>query len=305
MQPGTGSLIRFMADVEGRHPVQIRGRLLDMVEPTPSEEFEDALRMAFESKPTVEEPPIFIKLPQQFLPLREGGSRMAKAYLKFAQDRGLNLWDLENWNVRFCPVLPPSMQQAINHWKGRIIFPIYDREGKLRSAVGRALPSKIVRTPWVNWPESDIGSLLWPLGYFSGTKWVECSMFSMSHAVLVEGIFDAMAVLDSCGSELAFRTFCTFGKKISDSQIELLHELGITGITLAWDKDAKTEIQAAATKLSEGFDEILVFPFNSPKWEECDLGDVLRGRVPPELIEEELNAAVDVQSSEYVAWQFQ
>lgn len=306
-QPGTGSLIRFMADVEGKHPVQIRARLLDMVEPTPTEEFADVLRMAFEAEETqLSHEPKYIKMPKQFMKLRDTGtSRVAQGYLAFAKERGLNARDLEDWDLRFCPVVP-SKKSPIAHWKGRLIFPVFDREGKLRSAVGRALPSRVEKTPWVNWPESDIGELLWPLGYYSNDRWIEHAYCTphLNHAVLTEGIFDAIATLNFCGRILAFRTFCTFGKKISDGQIDLLRQVGVKEVTIAWDRDAKTEIQAAAEKLSAEFNQVLVFPFNSSKWENHDLGDTLRGRVPPELIEKELNAAIDVQSNEFIAWLF-
>jgi len=306
-QPGTGSLIRLMADVEGLHPVQVRHRLLETVDPTPAEEFEDVLRMAFEDeekiylgnnkKPKQERT---ITIPSCFYKLQRGCGRYARPYLQYLQYRGLSIADAETYNMYFCGTtnVPKDMKQ----WRNRIIFPIYDLDGKLRSAVGRALPSiyhslRPARAKWVNWLDTDIGDLLWPLGYFAKGSWISAAMYDTVPTVLSEGIFDAKATWLS-----GFPGRCTFGKKISDGQIELLKQLEVKAVVLAWDKDAKDEIKAATAKLLDAFDHVSVFPFRDPCWVKYDLGDALTSSISPERIGEEIRQAVRVDSPEFIGW---
>ncbi len=305
-QPGTGSLIRFMADVEDLHPVQIRARLLEMVEPTPAEEFEDVLRMAFEAEeqPLVVEPPRVITLPKNFYPLRPESGMVAKRYVNFALARGLNEDEIRAYNLSFCH----KETGELRPWSGRIVFPVYDLDGVLRSAVGRTLPTKAPRPKWTNWPDTDIGALLWPLGFHShghgNGMWCGARdgvAANPKPTILVEGVFDARGAQRA---RLLHPCRCTFGKKISDDQIELLLELGVKEVILAWDKDAKNEIKAATTRLQESF-VTSVFPFHSKAWDRYDLGDALTGLVDPKLIEQELKEAIPVDSNEFLAWLFE
>jgi len=304
VQPGTGSLIRLMADIEGLHPVQIRARLLEMVEPTPAEEFEDVLRMAFaaEDEPPPKEELRVITFPKGFYLLQQGTGRVVDRYYHYAVGRGLDHNEIRSFNLHFCHMGSKDFRP----WSNRIVFPVHDLDGTLRSAVGRCLPNARKGTPkWLNWPDTDIGDLLWPLGFHHKGDWTSARDVVASEeypTILVEGVFDARGAQRA---RLLHPCRCTFGKKISDSQIELLLELGVTKVILAWDKDAKTEIKAATARLQESFDEVSVFPFRSGVWNHYDLGDALCKKYDLSLIEQELRNAIPVDSDEFLAWLFE
>lgn len=299
IQPGTGSLVRFMADVEGCHPVQVRAQLLDTVIPTPAEEFEDALREAFRNstrrkpkeKKYVEIPKYFLKISDHIINTDTPSFMATKVYW-YAKERGIQEQFFYTYDLRFCPAVPFGEPTS---WRGRLIFPVYDLEGKARSAVGRAIPgpAKKKKAPWFNWPHSDIGDLLWPLGEQTPNSEL---------VVLTEGVFDALAVRFLAGHH----AYCTFGKKISNSQIALLHQLGAKEVILAWDPDAKKEIRTTAKRLSTEFDKVAVFPFMHPAWKQLDLGDMVtdrrRGRQTISIVCQELETAIDIQSNEYIGW---
>jgi hypothetical protein len=309
-QRGTGYLVRFIADVEGIPPALIRHRLSKTVHPTPSEHFEDLLRDLFlkaespSAKSECEE--TVIKLPHVFYPLREPVGTLNKHYLDYIKERGLEDTHLGAWDVRFCH---KTLTTELKPWTARIIFPIRDLEGRVRSAVGRAFPGKRQRQKWINWPDSDLSHMLWPLGYIGkDDKWYtfSSSLYSERRVVLTEGIFDALAVNFGAMDTHYFTGLCTFGKKISEGQIDLLRNLKVKDVILAWDKDAKKASKRAVETLKEDF-SVSVFPYNSPIWNHYDLGDTIslaKGPIPIKdgIVEEELKQAIPVESSLYLSW---
>jgi len=265
-QIGTSSIIRFIADAEGIPPILVRHRLSKVVQPSPQEELEDLLQNLFTpavaAKAAVSIP---ISMPTNiFYVLRENTQRIPSAQraYTYARSRGLSDNDLAGFDVRFRPAI--QSVKIDRQWSERIIFPIYDMDGNLCSASGRLVNNTKKRPKWWHWPETHIDQLLWPLTQMRAT--------SNTHVVLVEGIFDAYAVLKLTGWEV----FCTFGHKLSSGQINLLRKRGVKKVTLAWDRDSKQAMITAAKNLEVASIEAGVIPFiNESYWQKWDLGAMI------------------------------
>ena len=266
-QPGTGSLIRFIADAEGIPPLLVRHRLARAVQPSPKEELETLLQDLF-TPSIIQAPPEprIINLGRGFYPLDHNVGNYGHGALQYASARGLNDIDLQLYNVHYCP---PGFPGADKQWANRITFPIYDRQGALRSASGRLVSSdESFRPRWWHWPSTDIDQLLWPLKPVHPPR--QGAIPNL--AVLVEGIFDALAVVKLSPHEV----FCTFGHKISAGQIRILKDMGIAKTILAWDRDSKRAMTHAAKNLEMAGIETSFIPFlYDSYWREHDLGDLM------------------------------
>ena len=113
------------------------------------------------------------------------------------------------------------------YWtSGRIIIPIYNKNGEAVSWQGRDITGR-----------SKI-KYLFPPG-FKGAE----NLYNIHRAkpgkrlIVCEGVFDAFGWMMAGVNNVA----ATFGKKISDHQLQLLVELEPTCLMLAWDTDAMTQ----------------------------------------------------------------
>lgn len=302
-QPGTGNMVTFLADAEGEHKAVIINRLLNTVVPTPSADLEDVLAKAFadqDPQEKIEEKRV-ITFPKEIYPLREVGSASTN-YRKYILNRGFTLTDLAALDTRYVIKYAFPLREGQKHsfeWKWRAVFPIYDLEGECRSAVGRSITKK-QENAWANWPNSDIRNVIWPLGRWDNGVWVPLARCRV--VVLVEGIMDAHAVNTLTG----FQALCTFGKKLSTPQLDLLSDLGVEVVILAWDRDAKSQIRHAVKRLSGRF-EVYVFPFRAQGWCDFDFGDVLARTMDDHeratgILLEELNDPLSIESPEFCAW---
>lgn len=297
-QPGTGFLIRFMADVEGLHPAVIRNRLLNLVEPTPEDDLNDLIRgmftqvdggMASSHLPPKEPDPI--TMPVEFRRLElDGRGVTAAPYRKYLKARGIANRYGRLYDIRFCPT-------SFDQWTGRIIFPIIDEKGDYRSAVGRTLKQNRNRTEkWVNWPDTELAHFLWPMfqrGGLGPLHWGD-------RVLLVEGIFDAIAARVHNDTNCTVR--CTFGKKISDKQIEVLKQHSVQKLILAWDPKEKPAMQKAARRLTdEGF-SVSVFPYRRANWHRYDIGDALCNSWVQKAFVSEIRQCIPFESHEFLAW---
>lgn len=289
-QEGTAWLPRFIADAEGVSVSEARRRLLETVELTPADELGDLLEAAF-NKESIDPPSGVIKLPPSFAPLRKGGL----SSLAYGLRRGMtNDQLLIRFNVRSCH----DMRQKL--WRNRLIFPVRDLDGWIKSAVGRDTTGKS-STTWRNWPRSDLQSLLWPLYWFEEVNG-EIKPFSLrdtnpEHIVLVEGIFDWVGV------EVAgYSALCTFGKKLSMQQVAVLQELGLREVTLAWDHDARDKMVKLVNRLEGRFDLVNVFPFISPVWRKRDFGDIPLHKELPDIFATEMASRISVDSDRFLEW---
>jgi len=288
-QPKTSSLVRFIADAENKSIHLVLKFLEDRNILATDEPLSDLLENIFTKKYTVKEN-LPIILPKQFFPLRTLSSS-SKLFLEYALlSRGLSLEDLVKYNVKYCCTKVPNLK----YWRNKIVFPIYDLNGVCKSAIGRDIGANKKR--WLFWPNSNVHQLLWPLGYFDSLKYIPFK--SQETIVLVEGIFDALAV----EKFTKFKALVTFGKKISKAQIQLLKKLCKKHVIIAWDFDAKKQIKAAVQQISGRFDTISVFPFIWRKWNIFDLGSILKEKKYYTQLQHELNNPVPIESTDYLKW---
>lgn len=278
-QEGTGWLPRFIADAEDVTISSVINRLLETIELTPADELEDLLADAFNPSST-ELPKGVIRLPPSFLPVDKG---LAKAH-QYGTKRGLTDEAFKIFDVRFC------IRQGI--WKNRLIFPIRNLDGKIMSATGRHLTNK--DPVWRVWPYSDIQSLLWPL---AGTDGQSLRDARLDHVVLVEGVFDWVGV-----QSVGYSALATFGKKLSQQQVEVLQELNPREVTLAWDYDARDKMVKVVSKLQGRFDVVNVFPFHSAVWKKRDFGDIPLHAELSDIFATEMFNRISVDSDGYVEW---
>jgi hypothetical protein len=281
-QPGTGWLPRFIADAEAISVRAVIERLTGEVHPTSDEALGDMLADLFDEqeKPRKEKEIKEMRLPGSFRPCTDSA---------YAKSRGISSSMLEKHDARFC-----AQSQLTARWNRRLIFPVYDREGELRSAVGRSVENKNPR--WVVWPKSDIQGLLWPLGYWQQGQWVPNGN---GHIVLVEGVIDALAVEEVTGH----CALATFGKKLSARQVALLQELQPREVTLAWDYEAQPKMAQVVKRLAGRFERVSVFPFHHDVWKTKDFGDMLLApkRLGNVFVDEMVDR-IQFESSAYVAW---
>lgn len=297
-QPGTYSLVRFIADAEGIHQIQAKDRILKASQITPEEEFAEVMLSMFNA-PTIppDPPPRYITYPPEFRPLYQSTSKLSIPFLTYAKERGMDEMSLLQNDVRYC-------RSPNREWNWRLIIPIYDLEGRPRSATGRTLATSERIHKWHHWPKSDLSYLLWPLGIWDNTKtWIPFA-HDGTPVVLTEGIFDAWAV----SAFTTFHAFCTFGKKLSIGQIKLLLTMGVKEIILAWDYNARKEMMDAAQHLEEYAFTVTLFPFIDVFWRSCDLGDTLTKLTKMQasiILEAELTNTISKHSPLAMTWMIQ
>ena len=302
VQPGTGWIPRFIADWEGITVRQAIDRLLEAHIGTPSEDLAELLEQAFEDQETITssraEPPT-MDMPKEFHSLHKSTGLTSSKYKAYAEVRGFTPALQRMHDMRYCvspiPSLPKKYQ---NTFKKRIIWPIYDSEGVLRSAVARDMSGSKSRPKWVNWPDTEPSFYLWPMGrWVPNQGWFPNSF--PERVVLTEGIINAYAV--ECMTPRAARA--CFGKKVSDEQIQLLLDGRVREVILAWDFDAKDKMIKAAERLSPFF-RVFVFPYRHDAWvKNLDFGDALDPKSPVhKAVMREMVNPIDVDSPEFCRW---
>lgn len=94
--------------------------------------------------------------------------------------------------------------------------------------------------------------------------------------IIVEGIFDKI----SCDKKLRLfddnivRCVCTFGKKISDVQINKLIAKGVSNIILSFDFDALKEIRQYGLELQKTFNTSVAVAMDKKDIDECSEEEV-------------------------------
>jgi DNA primase len=147
-------------------------------------------------------------------------------------------------------------------YAGRLLFPIRDVTGKIRSFLGRAMePTTIPK--YMIYPRGARMPFFPPLPYvIEGT------------VILVEGIFDALNLIDK-GLDNAV---CCFGTNNVDIyKLSLLKVLGVKGIHILFDGDDAGRKGAKTTSLL--CEELDLATNIIPIQNNIDPGDLLRERV--------------------------
>jgi len=175
-----------------------------------------------------EEPPPVIELPEGFHLLAESNGETAQRYRAYALTR-MTTSQIVEYKVGFC---------ATGYYRGRIVVPVYHL-GSLVNWVARAISAtnpKKVLTP----PGNEQYSYVFNLE----------KIWGHDTAVVTEGVFDCLAAGN--------KAVATFGKKITDTQVNVLIDAGVRHLILTWDSDAQQEIWDNFNQLRMAFDSVLV-----------------------------------------------
>ena len=142
-------------------------------------------------------------------------SKLITAPLPYMYLRGITMQDVYQYGLFYCDG---------GRYRNRLIFPVWE-DGNLIFYQGRAMwdssDSDFIKTD--NCKGGDAGGCLFNLGKAS----------SFPNVVITEGPIDAIHV--------GLNAVCTWGKHITDNQINLLYSSGVSDIVLLWDGPSKTE----------------------------------------------------------------
>lgn len=175
----------------------------------------------------IELPPV-IELPPGFHFLSTSHGETSKKYWEYALTR-MTEAQIEEYRVGFVATGP---------YRGRIVVPVYYL-GQLVNWVARAIKSdtkKKVLTP----PGNKQYSYLFNLEKVWGHQ----------QAVITEGVFDCLTIEDMA--------VASFGKKVTDTQVNALVNAGIHELVLCWDADAQAENWKDYWRLRITFDSVKV-----------------------------------------------
>lgn len=181
---------------------------------------------------------------------------------KYLTSRGITRNDCKRYKI--------GETKVVFKYRNYILFPIYDN-GEVRGFVGR-YGNKIVpkdRLRYNNSLDTDFASLLY--GYD------EIILGETETVIVVEGIFDKIACdkkLRLCDDN-SVRCVCTFGKKISNIQIQKLIAKNVTNIILSWDFDALKEIKSYGKDLDRYFNVSVAVSTNKKDIDECTQTEVI------------------------------
>jgi len=189
-----------------------------------------------------------IGLPRQFIKFKRKSSRVARDMLiyLYMETRGYSRKELEYWKMGYCKK---------GFYSNRVIIPVKCNGNK--SFVARTILSKktfkrrgIKYRKYINPKGSKHSKILYNYDIIKKKK--------LKEIVLVEGVTDVHNLYRNNVYSMA-----TFGKKLSDAQIDLLLKTNLDRIFLAYDNDAKDKkerenvketVKKMYKRLSEYFD---------------------------------------------------
>lgn len=175
--------------------------------------------------------------------------------------RGVTEEDVKFYNIGY--------SELLEKYKDYILIPIYDN-GKIRGFLGR-YNSKIVPNDMLRYNNSrgtDFSKLL-----FGFDEIVEGETITV---IIVEGVFDKIAVdkILKLRKSNEIKCVCTFGKKISDYQIEKLKSKFVYRVIMLYDFDAISEIKKISFKLEKHFFTNIIFTEHKDI-DECPMDEAL------------------------------
>lgn len=144
----------------------------------------------------------------------------AKAYL---EGRRIGPELVEHFDLSYC-IANIEAEGKTLYTKGRIIIPIHDFTGKLKSWQGRDITGK-----------SSMRYLFPPS--FKGAEFLYNAhniKYNPDYLIVVEGVFDAFGWFRAGFKNVV----ATFGKKISKAQIDIIRSINPKAVFIAWDSDA-------------------------------------------------------------------
>jgi DNA primase len=145
--------------------------------------------------------------------------------LAYLAGRGISEEAIKHFRLMFCNA-NTMIKGRVFYTKNRVIIPIHDITGKAVSWQGRDITGRALR-------------YLFPPG-FEGAGYL-FNAWSIStnaeYLILSEGVFDVFGWWDAGFKNVA----ATFGKKISEAQMDMIRYLKPKSIFIAWDSDAMWE----------------------------------------------------------------
>src|SRR4030065_266632 len=173
-------------------------------------------------------------------------SKLITEPLSYMNLRGIVMQDVYQYGLFYCDG---------GRYRNRIIFPVWEK-GNLIFYQGRAMwdsfDTDFVKT--LSCKGSDAGRCLFNLEKAA----------TFPNVVITEGPIDAIHV--------GLNAVCTWGKHITDNQINLLYSSGVSSVTLLWDGPSKNEplgaipeMLRAVPRLSGIFDvKVVLLPEGDP-----------------------------------------
>ena len=181
---------------------------------------------------------------------------------KYLTSRNITRKDCKRYNI--------GETTVVFKYRKYILFPIYDN-GEIRGFVGRYGDKVVPRDKlrYNNSLDTDFASLLY--GYD------EIISGETETVIIVEGIFDKISCDKKLGlwDDNSVKCVCTFGKKISNAQIQKLIAKNITNIILSWDFDALKEIKSYGIELEKYFNVSVAVSTHKKDIDECTQDEVI------------------------------
>lgn len=180
----------------------------------------------------------------------------------YLQQRKITLEDIKHWEF--------GQTKLVSRYLGYVLIPIKE-DGKVKGFIGR-YGSKNVPEDKLRYSNSlgtDFSCLLF--GYDDIIKG------KTDTVIITEGLFDAIAVTKRLNlfADESIRAVCTFGKKISQVQIQKLLTKQVRKVILLYDYDALKEIRHYATILDEYFITKVAVALGKKDIDECTLDEVI------------------------------
>lgn len=233
------------------------------------------------------------KMPEG-LKVLDGRTETSAEFWDYLTDRGLTADEIRAIGVHYTPEATLPVFDAAGRRRGdlahRVVLPVYGGDHELVSWQARHIDKNYPGNDrYLSAPESDLSKTVWPFVKPLG-----------NHAVIVEGIFDCLAVRRVPGVS----AYASFSKKISVSQRLCLKAWGIEEVTLFWDKrDAKPEMLQAIPELHMSFNKVYVCRMTD--WpDKVDAGNMLADPHGAVKLSAALKDRVDTYDSlELLKWQ--
>lgn len=190
------------------------------------------------------------------------GYRVFNKINEYLKNRGITMKDIHHWKF--------GETRILSRYMGYVLIPIYDN-GEIRGYIGRYGAKKIPdgKLRYSNSLHTDFSCLLF--GYDDIVKG------ETDTVIITEGLFDAIAVTKKLNlfADNSVRAVCTFGKKISQTQIQKLINKEIRNVILLYDYDALKEIKHYSAVLDEYFNTKVAVALNKKDIDECSSEEVV------------------------------
>jgi DNA primase len=183
----------------------------------------------------------------------------AKAGVDYMAQRGISYDMMCRLNIYFCGANVQNNNKTF-YTANRVIIPIMDRHNEPVSWQGRDITG-------------DAGiKYLFPPG-FKGAEHLYNIQNAQPQSMMVvcEGVFDAFGWIKAGVNNVV----ATFGKKISEHQLEQIVALGPTFLMLAWDSDAIDQKYEFYERYGHLFDEVRLVELHGRDADELDANELI------------------------------